>query len=149
MEQKTPLSFREMTPDDYPAMIDLMRRTPGVSVRDADTPEGLARFLERNPGLSFVAEQDGRLVGCLMGGHDGRRGHLHHLAVNAGCRRRGVASALVERCLAALERQGIHKTHIDVYRDNAVGNGFWERAGWTRRDDTHRFSIVRGGSKNA
>ena len=73
MEQKTPLSFREMTQDDYPAMIDLMRRTPGVSVRDADTPEGLARFLERNPGLSFVAEQDGRLVGCLMGGHDGRR----------------------------------------------------------------------------
>ena len=129
MEQKTPLSFREMTQDDYPAMIDLMRRTPGVSVRDADTPEGLARFLERNPGLSFVAEQDGRLVGCLMGGHDGRRGHLHHLAVNAGCRRRGVASALVERCLAALERQGIHKTHIDVYRDNAAGNGFWERAG--------------------
>ena len=129
MEQKTPLSFREMTPDDYPAMIDLMRRTPGVSVRDADTPEGLARFLERNPGLSFVAEQGGRLVGCLMGGHDGRRGHLHHLAVNAGCRRRGVASALVERCLAALERQGIHKTHIDVYRDNAAGNGFWERAG--------------------
>ena len=143
------LSFRAMAPDDYPAMIDLMRRTPGVSVRDADTPEGLARFLERNPGLSFVAEQDGRLVGCLMGGHDGRRGHLHHLAVNAGCRRRGVASALVERCLAALERQGIHKTHIDVYRDNAAGNGFWERAGWTRRDDTHRFPIARGGDRNA
>ena len=135
--------------DHFKATAVRLSELPGVSVRDADTPEGLARFLERNPGLSFGAEQDGRLVGCLMGGHDGRRGHLHHLAVNAGCRRRGVASALVERCLAALERQGIHKTHIDVYRDNAAGNGFWERAGWTRRDDTHRFSIVRGGSKNA
>jgi ribosomal protein S18 acetylase RimI-like enzyme len=135
--------------DDYPAMIDLMRRTPGVSVREADTPEGLGRFLARNPGLSFVAEQDGRLVGCLMGGHDGRRGHLHHLAVATGYRRRGIASALVERCLAALEREGIHKTHIDVYRDNAPGNGFWQTAGWIRRDDTHRFSIVRGGGENA
>ncbi len=142
-------SFRAMAPDDYPALLDLMRRTPGVSVRDADTPEGLARFLARNPGLSFVAELDGRLVGCLMGGHDGRRGHLHHLAVDAACRRRGVAAALVERCLAALEREGIRKTHIDVYRDNAAGNAFWRHAGWTRRDDTYRFSIVRGGGPNA
>jgi ribosomal protein S18 acetylase RimI-like enzyme len=138
-----------MTPDDHPAMIALLRRAPGVSVRDADTPEGLARFLARNPGISVVAEVDGRLVGCLMGGHDGRRGYLHHLAVDDLCRRRGIALALVERCLSALARQGIHKTHLDVYRNNATGNAFWEKAGWTRRDDTHRFSIVRGGSKNA
>jgi hypothetical protein len=39
--------------------------------------------------------------------------------------------------------------HIDVYRNNAAGNGFWSDAGWTRRDDTHRFSIVRGGGENA
>jgi ribosomal protein S18 acetylase RimI-like enzyme len=149
MPAQNPIHYREMTPGDYPAMIELMRRAPGVSVREADTPEGLARFLARNPGQSFVAEVDGRLAGCLMGGHDGRRGHLHHLAVDAGCRRRGIASALVERCLAALETQGIHKTHIDVYRDNTAGNGFWESAGWTRRDDTHRFSIVRGGGENA
>jgi ribosomal protein S18 acetylase RimI-like enzyme len=138
-----------MRPDDHPEMIGLMHRTPGVSVRDADTPEGLRRFLARNPGLSFVAERNGRLVGCLMGGHDGRRGHLHHLAVDAGCRRLGIASELVEHCLAALEREGIHKTHIDVYRDNAAGNAFWRAAGWGRRDDTHRFSIVRGGGENA
>ncbi|MDR2112377.1 MAG: GNAT family N-acetyltransferase, partial [Candidatus Accumulibacter sp.] len=129
-----------MRPDDYPAMLDLMRRAPGVSVRDADTPEGLARFLARNPGFSFVAERDGRLAACLMGGHDGRRGYLHHLVVDATCRRQGIASALVERCLSALEKQGIHKTHIDVYRNNATGNAFWENAGWTRRDDIHRFS---------
>ncbi|MDR2452069.1 MAG: GNAT family N-acetyltransferase [Candidatus Accumulibacter sp.] len=147
--ETAPIVFRPMRPDDYPAMIGLMRRAPGVSVREADTPEGLGRFLARNPGLGFVAERDGRLVGCLMAGHDGRRGHLHHLTVDAGCRRRGLALALVERCLAALEREGIHKTHIDVYRDNAPGNGFWQAAGWTRRDDTHRFSIVRGGGENA
>lgn len=141
--------LRAMRPDDYPAMIDLMCRAPGVSVRSADTEAGLARFLARNPGLSFVAELDGRLVGCLMAGHDGRRGHLHHLAVDADCRRLGIASALVTQCLDALESEGIHKTHIDVYRDNLPGYAFWERAGWTRRDDTHRFSIIRGGDDNA
>ena len=138
-----------MTPDDYPAVIDLMKRAPGVSVRDADTPEVLARFLERNPGLSFVAESEGRLVGCLMGGHDGRRGHLHHLAVSADCRRLGIARELVERCLAGLEGVGIHKTHIDVFRNNEAGNAFWVGAGWQRRDDTYRFSIIRGAGENA
>lgn len=138
-----------MTTADYPAVIDLMRRAPGVSIRDADSPEAIARFLERNPGLSFVAESEGLLVGCLMGGHDGRRGCLYHLAVDAACRRQGIASALVERCLAELERLGIHKTHIDVFRSNEDGNAFWSRAGWLRRDDLYRFSIIRGGGENA
>ena len=141
--------FREMTRADYPALIDLMGRSPGVSVRDADSEAAIARFLERNPGLSFVAEREGRLVGCLMAGHDGRRGHLHHLAVDVDCRRQGVGTALVERCLAALAQLGIHKTHLDVYRNNAAGNAFWEKAGWTRRDDTYRFSMIRGAGSNA
>ena len=82
--------FRTMCLSDYPALIDLMARSPGVSVRDADSEAAIARFLDRNPGLSFVAERQGVLVGCLMGGHDGRRGYLHHLAVDIDCRRQGV-----------------------------------------------------------
>jgi len=146
-----PESFqlREMMLSDYEAVLALMRRTPGVSVRDADSETAIARFLEHNPGLSFVAEQDGRLVGCLMAGHDGRRGALYHLAVAGDCRRQGVASGLVARCLAALERLGIHKTHVDVFRSNAEGNAFWAAAGWTRRDDVHRFSMICGGGSNA
>ena len=138
-----------MTLDDYPAVLDLMRHAPGVSVRDADSLQGFAQFIARNPGISFVAERDGLLVGCLMAGHDGRRGHLHHLAVAADCRRQGIASELVERCLARLENEGINKTHIDVYRSNDAGNAFWASAGWTRRDDTYRFSVIRSGSDNA
>ena len=141
--------FRTLCLSDYPALIDLMGRSPGVSVRDADSEAAIARFLDRNPGLSFVAERQGRLVGCLMGGHDGRRGYLHHLAVDIDCRRQGVGTALVERCLTALAQLGIHKTHLDVYRNNVVGNDFWEKAGWTRRDDTYRFSMIRGAGSNA
>ena len=143
------VTFREMTIADHAAVVDLMRRTPGVSMRDADSEEAVARFLDRNPGLSAVAEQAGQVVGCLMAGHDGRRGYLYHLAVDAGCRRCGIASALVKRCLDGLEWLGIHKMHIDVYRDNPLGNAFWSAAGWTRRDELHRFSIVRGAGDNA
>ena len=137
-------AIREMLPADYLAVIALMRHAPGVSLRGADSPSAVARFLERNPGLSLVAETDDRLVACLLAGHDGRRGYLHHLAVVADCRRQGVATALVERCLDAFAQLGIHKTHIDVYRDNATGIDFWQAAGWQRRDDIHRFSAIRG-----
>lgn len=146
-----PESFplREMLFSDCEAVLCLMSRTPGVSVRDADSPAAIGRFLERNPGLSFVAERDGRIVGCLMAGHDGRRGALYHLAVDADARRQGLASALVAHCLGALEKRGIRKTHVDVFRSNADGNAFWEAAGWTRRDDLYRYSMICGGGSNA
>ena len=53
------------------------------------------------------------------------------------------------RCLDGLEQLGIHKMHIDVYRDNAAGNQFWTAAGWTRRDELNRFSIIRSAGENA
>lgn len=147
--QPEAVSFREMGISDFPSVLELMRRAPGVSVRDADTEAATARFLGRNPGLSFVAERAGTIVGCLMSGHDGRRGYLYHLAVDASCRRQGVATGLVERCLGALESLDIHKMHIDVYRNNAEGEAFWRAFGWMRRDELHRYSIIRGGGANA
>lgn len=149
MTASNPASLRAMTMTDYDAVIELMKATPGVSFRDADSREATARYLERNAGLSFVAEADGRLVGCVMSGHDGRRGYLQHLAVLPAHRRRGIANALVERCLAALERLGILKSHIDVYRTNELGQAWWEGRGWKLRTDIHRYSLVRGGRENA
>jgi N-acetylglutamate synthase len=142
-------SLRPMTMDDYDVVIELMKATPGVSFRDADSRDATARYLERNPGLSFVAEKDGRLVGCVMCGHDGRRGYLQHLAVLPEHRRQGIASALVGRCLAALEQLGILKSHIDVFRTNELGQAWWESQGWQRRNDIHRYSHIRGGHENA
>lgn len=142
-------TLRPMTLGDYEPVIQLMQATPGVAVRDADSREATARYLERNPGLSFVAHVQGRIVGCIMCGHDGRRGYLQHLLVLPEQRRQGIARALVECCLAELERLGIFKSHIDVYRDNALGQALWEGLGWTLRTDIHRFSMVCGERPNA
>ncbi len=65
-------TIRAMTITDYDVVVELMKRTPGVTVRDADSHDSTARYLQRNPGLSFVCEIDGQLVGCIMSGHDGR-----------------------------------------------------------------------------
>jgi ribosomal protein S18 acetylase RimI-like enzyme len=139
------IMIRPMTMSDYDAVIGLMKQTPGVSIRDADSREATELYLQRNPGLSFVAEESDTVVGCVMSGHDGRRGYLQHLVVLPAYRNRGIASALVERCLAGLEGLGILKTHIDVLETNAEGQQFWQARGWSLRTDICRYSFVRSG----
>jgi ribosomal protein S18 acetylase RimI-like enzyme len=138
-----------MTPTDYDAVLELMQNTPGISLRDADGREATQRYLARNPQMSFVAEAAGRLIGCVMCGHDGRRGYLQHLLVLPGFRRQGIAQTLVERCLTALEQQGIHKCHLDVFKTNTHAAQYWQGQGWTLRTDIDRYSFTREGHENA
>jgi ribosomal protein S18 acetylase RimI-like enzyme len=139
----------EFTLDHYDEVLALMMRTPGVSVRDADSREATARYLTRNPGFSFIAQEDGRIIGCAMCGHDGRRGYLQHVIVEPSHRRRGIAHALVTRCLDRLEATGIVKTHIDVFVTNDLANSYWKKRGWKRRDDIYRYSFIRSENQNA
>lgn len=133
---------------DYDLVIELMKQTPGVTFRDADSRENTARYLERNPNLSFVAIAGSELVGCIMSGHDGRRGYLQHLLVLPTFRGQGIASALVNHCLAALEAMGIKKSHIDVLKTNEFGAAYWTHMGWQLRTDILRYSFVSSGSAN-
>lgn len=118
-------AIRTMTLADYDTVMRLMAQTPGVSVRGADSYEATARYLERNPGLSFVCDIDGETIGCVMCGHDGRRGYLQHLLVLPAHRRAGIATTLVARCLDGLERIGIAKCHIDVFKTNTLAQAYW------------------------
>lgn len=141
--------IRTMTMDDYDAVIELMKSTPGVSFRDADSRESTAKYLQRNPELSFVAEVEGAFVGCIMCGHDGRRGYLQHLVVLPQYRGQGIANALVERCLCGLEALGILKCHLDVIKTNTIAARYWQHQGWQLRTDIDRYSFIRSGNENA
>ncbi|MGV6397754.1 GNAT family N-acetyltransferase [Pseudomonas caspiana] len=143
------LDIRVMTLSDYDAVLQLMRETPGISLRDADSRDSTERYLQRNPDLSFVAEADGVLCGCIMSGHDGRRGYLQHLLVLPEYRRQGIANALVERCVSSLEALGIHKCHLDVFKSNTTAARYWQSQGWKLRDDIDRYSFTRVGNEGA
>lgn len=142
-------TVRTMSINDYDTVIALMQQTPGVMLREADSRDSTARYLERNPELSFVACTGGRIIGCLMSGHDGRRGYLQHLAVHPDYRRMGVANALLEHCLRALDEIGIKKSHIDVLKTNETGAAYWLSQGWTLRTEINRYSLIRSGSEHA
>jgi ribosomal protein S18 acetylase RimI-like enzyme len=121
---------REFSIADYEAALELWQRVEGVEVAEGDDKEGIAQFLARNPGLSRVATDGPILVGVIMCGHDGRRGHIYHLAVDPAYRRYGVGKRLVHECLDQLRQAGVIRAIILVSDNNPGGAEFWKRAGW-------------------
>lgn len=126
--------------DDFAAALALWARTPGVALTDADSPEAIARYLRRNPGLSFVAEADGTLVGTILCGHDGRRGFIHHLVVAPSHRRQRLATRLLDAGRLALRGEGMTRAHLMVFRTNEEGRAFWRAVG-RERDEIALFSV--------
>ena len=120
---------REFSIADYEAALALWQRVEGVEVAEGDDKEGIAQFLARNPGLSRVATDGPILVGVVMCGHDGRRGHIYHLAVDPAYRRYGVGKRLVQECLDQLRHAGVIRAIILVSDNNPGGAEFWKRAG--------------------
>jgi ribosomal protein S18 acetylase RimI-like enzyme len=125
--------IQEMGMRDYDEVLALWQTSKGVGLSDADSKDGIARFLARNPGFSFVAREHDLLVGAILCGHDGRRGYIHHLAVSTTHRHRGVGGALADRALSALKAAGIQKCHLFVFTDNREALAFWKAIGWTQR----------------
>ena len=124
------ITTREFLIDDYDAALQLWQRVEGLEVAEGDDREGVARFLARNPGVSRVAIDGSAVVGVAMCGHDGRRGHVYHLAVDPAYRRYGLGRRLVKECLDGLRRAGVLRAIILVADNNFGGAEFWKRAGW-------------------
>ena len=130
------INIRVMAISDYEEIYDVWINTPGMGLNSTDdSKEGIEKYLKRNPTTSFVAECDGKVVGVIMAGHDGRRGYLHHTAVLSAYRNQGVAKTLVEAAMKALEKEGIHKVALVAFKKNEIGNGFWEHLGFVERED--------------
>ena len=130
------MCIREMSISDYDKVYALLLSCKGMGLNDIDdSKEGIGRFLERNPGTCFVAEEGNELLGAIMAGNDGRRGYIYHTAVSPDYRRKGIARALVNAVLAALRALGISKTAMVVFGKNSEGNAFWESMGFTVRND--------------
>ena len=130
------MNIRVMTTGDYDAVYELWMSCKNMGFNDVDdSREGIERFLRRNPSTCFVAEENGVLAGVILGGHDGRRGFIHHMAVRAAFRMQGLGSKLVQTCLEAMKAEQISKVALLVFKYNDAGNAFWEKQGFTVRED--------------
>lgn len=135
--------IREMTIEDYDQVYALWMQISGFGIRSIDdSREGVERFLKRNPATSVVAVQNGRIVGSVLCGHDGRTGYFYHVCVAEDYRNRGVGHRMIHYAMAALQAEGISKVSLVAFKSNTIGNEFWSNVGWTRREDFNCYDFV-------
>src|SRR5207244_12877376 len=113
------IHMREFSLNDYDAAVELWQRVEGLEIAEGDDRESVAQFLARNPGLSRVATDGSATVGVALCSHDGRRGHIYHLAVDPKYQGRGLGKRLMHECLKGRRRTGVKRVRImgaGVYR---------------------------------
>ena len=135
--------IRAMTIEDYEGVYQLWMKIKGFGIRTVDDSRtGVEKFLNRNPGMSVVCEEDGRIVGAILCGHDGRRGCLYHVCVDPVYRLKGIGKAMVVFAMEALHKEGISKVSLIAFTQNDIGNAFWKEIGWTKREDLNYYDFT-------
>jgi ribosomal protein S18 acetylase RimI-like enzyme len=135
------IDTREFSVPDYDAAVQIWQRVEGIEIAEGDDRKGVAKFLARNPGLSRVATDGPTIVGVALCGHDGRRGHIYHLAVDPAYQGRGVGKRLLDECLDGLRRAGVQRVIILVADDNQRGAAFWKHRRWEEIPDAVPMGI--------
>ena len=128
-------------PEDYPAARSLWSNAgPGIHVRRSDEPEEIQKKLLRDPDLFLVAESNGKLIGTVIGGFDGRRGLIYHLAVEAAFRQHGIGGLLMDEVERRLKAKGCLKCFLMVAVDNEGAFQFYEARNWERMDTVYTYT---------
>ena len=135
--------IRVMKAADYEQVYALWKKIRGFGIRSIDdSREGVERFLKRNPNTSIVAEIDGKIVGSILCGHDGRRGCFYHVCVDEAYRRHGIGKSMVVMAMQALKDEHINKVSLIAFTRNDIGNAFWNTIGWTKREDLNYYDFT-------
>ena len=137
------VNIRVMKIEDYDGVRDLWMCIKGFAIRSMDdSREGVEVFLKRNPTTSVVAEQDGKIIGSILCGHDGRRGCFYHVCVDPEHRRLGIGKQMVVFAMNALKDEHINKVSLIAFTQNDIGNAFWKTIGWTKREDLNYYDFT-------
>ena len=137
------LIIRPMTSADYDDVRALWLTIRGFGIRALDdSREDVERFIRRNPTTSVVAIMDGKVVGSILCGSDGRQGALYHVCVAREYRRRRIGTRMVGFCMHQLKIMGINRVSLIAFTRNDAGNAFWNRIGWTKKTDVNYYEFV-------
>lgn len=135
MDQINVREFRY--PEDYSKVMGIWDKAgKGIRVGVSDTQGEIEKKLLRDPELFLVAEINGEIIGTIMGGFDGRRGFIYHVAVMASFRGKGIGTRLMNEVENRLRSKGCIRCHLLVNNDNWYAKGFYEEHGWKPLEDT-------------
>ena len=127
-------------PDDFSAVRQLWENAgPGIQLRRSDEPEEIEKKVKHDPDLFLVAINEGKIVGTVIGGFDGRRGLIYHLAVTRELREAGIGRMLMEEVEKRMKNKGCNRSYLLVTRDNEYAMRFYENLGWSRMDNLYIY----------
>jgi len=122
-------------PSDYPQVINLWKNAgPGIHLRRSDERDEIIKKLQRDPDLFLVAEINGHIIGSVLGGFDGRRGMIYHLAIDDSYRKKGIGTALMNELENRMKQKGCIRSYLLITRDNLDAVRFYETVGWEQMD---------------
>ena len=134
---------RIMTIEDYDQVYALWNSIHGFGLRTLDdSREAIDIFLKRNPTTSAVDVENGKIVGAILCGHDGRRACFYHVCVSEQYRMHGIGKKMVNFCCMQIKKEKINKVCLNAFVTNEVGNKFWKKMNWTLRDDMNYYDFV-------
>lgn len=137
------VQIRYMVKGDYQKIRKLWDIIESFRIRSLDdSMEGIGRFLERNPNMSIVAEDENKIVGSILCGHDGRTGAFYHVCVDPKFRKKGIGRSMAEMALQSLKREKIGTVTLQAFADNETGNLFWEKIGCLRRSEVNHYDYI-------
>ena len=146
--ERTTVTIAEFTMDDYP-VVHVLWQLGDLWMRPSDGLEATLLKLTRDPGLFLVARDgSGLIVGTVMGGWDGRRAYLYHLAVLPERRRQGIADALMDEIEERFRRVGALKAKTQILMDNDASRAFFRHRGYLHEVDCEAWGkeLVEGGA---
>jgi len=127
--------------DDYDQIIDIWEKA-GINVGSSDTKEEIEKMLNRNPSLFLVGKMNGKIIAVVLGGYDGRRGYVHHLAVDPEYQNKGYGKKLMDELMFRFKKKKAHKIHLFIERYNRSVIDFYKKLGWEIRDDLVMMSFI-------
>lgn len=120
-------------PMDYQAAYHVWESCgDGIHISFSDSPQELEKLVNISPGLFFLAEDHGKVIGTVMGGFDGRRGLIYHLAVLPEYQNHHIGSLLLNTVEDALVKRGCKKIYLFLVPENLERAGFYENKGYDR-----------------
>ncbi|HWP97377.1 MAG TPA: GNAT family N-acetyltransferase [Syntrophomonadaceae bacterium] len=134
-------TLRRAQESDIEAMLSFWSSIQEIQSSLADSRKQVQRFLADNPCSFLVACSENRVVGTVMGGYNGWRGSIYHLAVQPEYRGQGIGRALLLQCLEILQRRGAPRVDLTTYASNKNAQAFYRKLGWRERTEIKNFSF--------
>jgi ribosomal protein S18 acetylase RimI-like enzyme len=125
----------------YQKVVNLWKKT-GISVGSSDSEEEIEKMLKRNPNLLLIGKINEKIIAIVMGGFDGRRGYVHHLAVDPIHQKKGYGKMIMNELLNNFRKIGVHKIHLFIEKTNLDVVNFYKNLEWQIRDDLIMMSFV-------